>query len=181
MNKRKLRGAVIGYGFISAAGHVPGYLKRRADWDDVEIVAIADICPVRRNLAQEALPRAAIYKDYRQLLKAKAANLDFVDISTPPCDHAAIAHAALASRFHVLCEKPLSCSIEEAHSLLRHAKAAQKVLFPCHNYKYAPAIKTITELIKGGRIGKVRSVSIKVYRSTHAKGVAEWNSHWRRQ
>ncbi|HUK41666.1 MAG TPA: Gfo/Idh/MocA family oxidoreductase, partial [Candidatus Acidoferrales bacterium] len=144
-------------------------------------VAIADISPVRRKLAQEALPHAAIYNDYRELLKANAANLDFVDISTPPCDHAAIAHAALANRFHVLCEKPLSCTIEEAHSLLTHARTAQRVLFPCHNYKHAPVIKTITEIIRGGRIGKVRSVSIRIYRSTHAKGVAEWNAHWRRQ
>ncbi|MGH7782912.1 MAG: Gfo/Idh/MocA family oxidoreductase, partial [Candidatus Binatia bacterium] len=93
MDKKTLRGAVIGYGFVSAQGHVPAYLKRSQR--DVEIVALADISPVRRDLAQAALPRANIYNDYRSLLDAEAACLDFIDISTPPCDHAAVAHAAL--------------------------------------------------------------------------------------
>ena len=177
----KLRGAVIGYGFISAKGHVPAYLKRSRDLADVDIVAAADISPNRRNLAQEALPQATIYSDYRELLHANAKNLDFVDIATPPCDHASIAHAALASGFHVLCEKPLSCTTEEARSLLQHAKTVRRVLFLCHNYRHAPVIKAITEILQSGRIGKVRLVSLNIYRSTHAKGVKEWNSHWRRQ
>jgi predicted dehydrogenase len=181
MNKRKLRGAVIGYGFISAKGHVPAYLKRSGDAGDVDIVAVADISPMRRNLAQEALPQATIYPDYRDLLHANTSKLDFVDIATPPCDHAAIAHAALVNGFHVLCEKPLACTLEEARSLLQHAKAAQRVLFPCHNYKHAPVVKAIHKIVQSGRIGKVHSVSLNIYRSTHAKGVTEWNSHWRRQ
>ncbi len=45
---RRLRGALIGYGFIGAQGHVPAYLKR----SDVEIVAVADVCPARRDLDQ---------------------------------------------------------------------------------------------------------------------------------
>ena len=80
---RKLRGAIIGYGFISGKGHAPAYLKR----EDVEIVAIADIAEGRRQFASETLPKARIYSDYRALLDAEAGNLDFVDVSTPPCDH----------------------------------------------------------------------------------------------
>jgi predicted dehydrogenase len=181
MNKKNLRGAVIGYGFISATGHIPAYLKRSQDLADVAIVAVADICPLRRNLAQEAIPEARIYSDYRELLDAEASRLDFVDISTPPCDHAAIAHAALAGGFHVLCEKPLTRTTEEARSLLDHAKRVERVLFPCHNYKHAPMIKAIREIIQNGRIGKIRSVTVNIYRNAHAKGVTEWNSHWRRE
>ena len=176
-----LRGGVIGYGFIAAKGHIPGYRRRSEDSTDVEIAAVADICPVRRNLAQESLPHARIYSDYRALLEAEASNLDFVDISTPPCDHAAIAHAALAAGFHVLCEKPLTHTTEEARSLLDHAKKAQRVIFPCHNHKHAPMVKAIRKIIQSGRIGKVRSVTLNTYRDTHAKGVTEWNSHWRRE
>jgi predicted dehydrogenase len=42
-------------------------------------------------------------------------------------------------------------------------------------------IKAIREIIQSGRIGKVRSATLKTYRNTHAKGVIEWNSHWRRE
>jgi len=75
MEKRKLRGALIGYGFISARGHTPAYIAR----DDVEIVAVADVSSVRTNLAHQTLPQARIYTDFRRLLKHEAANLDFAD------------------------------------------------------------------------------------------------------
>jgi predicted dehydrogenase len=177
---KKLRGAVIGYGFISSKGHIPAYLERAKSQGDVEIVAVADISEGRRNQAQEALPKARIYSGYQALLASEAANLDFVDISTPPCDHAAIAHASMDRGLHVLCEKPLTTTLEDARKLLDHAKSSQRVLFPCHNYKHAPVVRTIREIIASGKIGKVRSLTLNTYRNTHAKGVTEWKTHWRR-
>jgi predicted dehydrogenase len=180
-SNQKLRGAVIGYGFISGKGHIPAYLERAKKQGDVEIVAVADICEARRNLAQEALPKARIYADYKALLASEAGNLDFVDISTPPCDHAEIAHAAFDRGLNVLCEKPLTTTLEQAASLLEHARKARRVLFPCHNYKHAPVVRAIREIIESGRIGKIRSITLNTYRNTHAKGVTEWKTHWRRE
>jgi predicted dehydrogenase len=177
---KPLRGAVIGYGFISGKGHIPAYLQRANAQKDVEIVAVADICEARRSSAQEALPKARIYSDYRALLASEFERLDFVDISAPPCDHAEIAHAALDHGLHVLCEKPLTVSLEEAESLLQHAEKAKRVLFPCHNYKHAPVVTAIREIIQSGKIGKVRSITLNTFRNTHAKGVTEWKTHWRR-
>jgi predicted dehydrogenase len=171
---------VIGYGFISGKGHIPSYLDRAQKSGDVQIVAIADICEARRAQARKALPEARLYDDYQSLLKAESAHLDFVDISTPPCDHAQIAHAALDAGLHVLCEKPLTTTLEDAKSLLDHAVRAKRVLFPAHNYKHAPVVKTIREIIESGKIGTVRSVALSTYRNTHAKGVTEWNTNWRR-
>ena len=173
---QKLRGAVIGYGFISGKGHIPAYLQR----SDLEIVAVADICEARRELAAKALPRARIYPDYRSLLEKESSQLDFVDISTPPCDHAEIALAALDQRLHVLCEKPLTTSIEDAVRMLKKAKEVKRVLFPCHNYKHAPVVRAIQDIISSGQIGKVHSLTLNTYRNTHAKGVTEWKTHWRR-
>ncbi len=176
----QLRGAVIGYGFISGKGHIPAYLER----SDTEIVAVADICEARRAAAKATLPNARIYSDYQTLLEQEMSDgkgrLDFVDISTPPCDHAKIAHAALDRGLHVLCEKPLTTTLEEARDLLDHAKRAKRVLFPCHNYKHAPVVRAIREIIESGRIGRVRSLTLNTYRNTHAKGVPEWRTHWRR-
>ena len=180
MSNKMLKGAVIGYGFISGKGHIPSYLERDRVKGDVRIIAIADICEARRALAQKTLPEARIYSDYQSLLKAEAQNLDFVDISTPPCDHAKIAHAALDAGLHVLCEKPITTTLEEAKSLIAKANAVKRVFFPCHNYKHAPVVKAIREVIESGRIGTVRSVNLSTYRNTHAKGVTEWNTDWRR-
>src|SRR5580704_5600630 len=119
----QLKGAVVGYGFISGKGHIAAYLQRARERRDVEIVAVADLCEGRRHQAQEALPGVRIYSDYQALLGSES-GLDFVDISTPPCDHAAIAHAALDRGLHVLCEKPLTTSLADAKSLLEHAVRA---------------------------------------------------------
>jgi predicted dehydrogenase len=179
---QKLRGALIGYGFIMEKGHAAGYRQRAVGGGgDVEIVAISDISADRRAEAQAAWPQARIYSDFRSLLDAEAGQLDFVDIATPPSDHAAIALEALARGLHVLCEKPLAASIDEARTMLRQAVKSERVLYPCHNYKHAPVIKTVRGLIKSGRIGKVHLVTLQTFRNTHAKGVTGWRTDWRRE
>jgi predicted dehydrogenase len=177
---RPLRGAVIGYGFISGQGHVPAYLERMKTLGDVELVAVADICEARREKAKANLPGVHIYDSAEALLEAEWKHLDFVDVCTPPRFHAEIAHMALDKGLHVLCEKPLTCTLEEAASLMQHATEARRVIFPCHNYKHAPVVKAIREIIESGAIGQVRSVTLNTFRNTHAKGVTEWNTHWRR-
>lgn len=179
--ENKLRGAVVGYGFITGKGHVPAYLERAKKKGDVEIIAIADICEARRSKARAEIPGVRVYQDHRALLHAERSNLDFVDISTPPYMHAEITHAALDCGLHVLCEKPLTISIADATSMLEHATRTKCVLFPCHNYKHAPVVKAIRDVIDSGCIGKVRSVTLSTFRNTHAKGVNEWNTHWRRE
>src|SRR6185436_3538833 len=49
------------------------------------------------------------------------------------------------------------------------------------NYMHAPAIRAIGEIIHSGQIGKVHSVTLNIYRDTHAKGITGWNSDWRRE
>jgi predicted dehydrogenase len=173
---QRLRGALVGYGFIGAQGHVPAYLQR----NDVELVAVADVCPARRVRVAAQLPGAATYASVDEMLSAEGGRLDFVDIATPPCDHAPIAHRALEMGLHVLCEKPLATSLAGARSLLEHAVRARRVLFPAHNYKHAPVVRAITEVVRSGRIGRVRSVTVDTFRTTHARGVLEWNPDWRR-
>jgi predicted dehydrogenase len=176
MSNPKLRAALVGFGFIGGKGHAPAYQQR----SDLEVVAVADICGARRDAARAALPNARIYEDYRALLAGEPA-LDFVDVATPPCDHAEIASAAFDRGLHVLCEKPLTTTLAEAAGMLAHAARARRVVFPCHNYKHAPVVKAIRQIIDRGEIGRVRSLTLNTYRNTHAKGVPEWKTHWRRE
>jgi predicted dehydrogenase len=181
--RNPLRGAIIGYGFIMEKGHAAGY-RARAQPDgpkDVDIVAVADVSEKRRALAKEHFPGARIYDSHGALLEAEQGTLDYADIATPPADHAAVTHAALDRGLHVLCEKPLATSIDEARSMLRHAAEAQRVLHPCHNYKHAPVIKAVRAILDEGRIGKVHLVTLQTFRNTHARGVGEWRPHWRRE
>src|SRR4051812_3355261 len=170
-----LRGAIVGFGFISGKGHTPAYQKR----EDVEIVAVADVSPARLEAARAAAPGARLYADHRELL-AKETRLDFIDIATPPHVHAEIALAALERGIHVLCEKPLTTTLAEARALVDAARAHRRVVYPAHNYKHAPVVKFAQQIIQSGRIGAVRAITLNTFRTTHAKGVPEWKTDWRR-
>lgn len=174
---RPLQGALIGFGFIAEKGHVPAYLSAP---DQIQIAAVADVCAARREKARQVLPHARIYPDTKALLTAEARQIDFVDIATPPCDHAAIAHAAFEHGLHVFCEKPIATSAADARAMLDHALAAKRVFFPSHNYKHAPVIKAIRRLLESGEIGPIHLVTLDTFRTTHARGVAEWQPNWRR-
>ena len=174
---RPLQGALIGFGFIAEKGHVPAYLTAP---DKIQIAAVADVCAARREKARQILPHARIYADTKTLLTAEARQLDFVDIATPPCDHAAIAHAAFEHGLHVFCEKPIATSAADARSMLDHALAAKRVFFPSHNYKHAPVIKAIRRVLESGELGPIHLVTLDTFRTTHARGVADWQPDWRR-
>jgi predicted dehydrogenase len=174
---RPLQGALIGFGFIAEKGHVPAYLAAPGMF---EIVAVVDVCAARRERARQILPNARIYPDTKTLMSTEGRRLDFVDIATPPCDHAAIAHAAFEHGLHVFCEKPIATSSADARAMLDHATQAKRVFFPSHNYKHAPVIKAIRSVLESGELGPIHLVTLDTFRTTHAKGVPEWHPDWRR-
>jgi predicted dehydrogenase len=173
-----LRGALVGYGFISENGHAPEY-RRLSSAGAVEITAVADICPERRRAAGRTFSALRQYETHLDLLRNER-EIDFVDIATPPYAHAEIAYAALARGLHVLCEKPLAVTGREARALAEHAERCGRVLFPCHNYRHAPVIKTVRSVLASGEIGPVTLVTLQTFRVTHARGVDEWLPDWRR-
>src|SRR3954467_12081952 len=169
-----LKGGIVGFGFIGASGHFPAYAAR----NDVEIVAIADVCKARLDVAPPLLPRARFYDSHEEMLARE--DLDFVDIAAPPAFHHDIALAALRRGAHVLCEKPITTSVAEALEICDAARRHRRVFFPAHNYKHAPVVKVAVQTARGGGIGAVRPVTLTTFRTTHAKGVPEWRADWRR-
>jgi len=125
------------------------------------------------------IPGVKTYASHRELLDAGLA-LDFVDIATPPCDHLEIALDAARRGLHVLCEKPITTSIAQARAMLLAAQEHEVTIFPCHNYKHAPVVKEMKRVIEDGSIGRVRSAVLSTFRTTNAKGTADWMVDWRR-
>jgi predicted dehydrogenase len=167
---------VIGCGFIAENGHLPAYAKHDGAF---EIVAVADANSARRARAATLVPGAKIHESAEAMLDTPG--LDFVDVCLPPSEHARFAHLAFDRGLHVLCEKPLATTPEDARSMLEHATRTKRVLFPCHNYKHAPVIRTVRRVLDSGVIGKVNLVTLHTFRNTHARGVAEWRPDWRRE
>jgi predicted dehydrogenase len=174
---RVLNGAIIGFGFISSKGHMPAYQERMKQVGDVSIIAVCDICFERKMHIPDGV---RFYSDYVELIKNEYMNLDFVDISTHPADHYKIAKMAIEFGLNVLCEKPLTISIEDSRNLIQLAIQSRKVLYPCHNYKFSPVINSVREILKSKIIGIVQAVTIQTFRNTHAIGTEEWIPDWRR-
>jgi len=176
----RLRGALVGFGFIAESGHSPEY-QRLVAAGELDVVAIADGNAERRSAAARAFPAARIFASHEALLDRTKGELDFLDITTPPYAHASIAHAALDRGLHVLCEKPLTVTGAEANALADHARKANRVLFPCHNYRHAPVVREVRDMLSSGAIGPVSLVTLQTFRTTHARGVADWRPDWRRE
>jgi len=168
----KLKGAIIGNGFIANHGHFPAYLKR----NDVSIIAVSDI--VKRDHPDNRL-NYVYFNDYKQMLD-QINDLHFVDISTHAGSHYEIAKDCLNHGLHVLCEKPLTINFSQALELYKLAQKNKLILFPCHNYKHSPVVKSIKRVVKSNKIGKIHTVTLNTFRNTHAVGTNDWKPDWRR-
>ena len=108
---------------MASRGHAPAYARRQ----DVDIVAIADICERRLTIAREELQDVRLYRSAEELIAREGREYsDFVDIATPPVFHAPIAAQAIERGLHVLCEKPLTTSSADARRLIDLAKKSPR-------------------------------------------------------
>jgi predicted dehydrogenase len=178
---KPLQGALVGYGFIAEKGHLPAYEEARRSGLPVGIAAIADPCPARLRAALAKDPTLRVYDDARALFACERGRIDFVDITTPPSEHAALAHRGFDAGLHVLCEKPVATSAADARRMIAHATEAERVFFPSHNYKHAPVVKAVRRVIDEGLIGDVHLVTLHTFRNTHARGTSDWKPDWRRE
>lgn len=173
MGSPMLRGGIVGLGNVALHGHVPGWLSR----GDVEIVAATDTDPARRAAAAERLPACRWYDSTDRLMAD--AELDFVDICTPPSSHAALIRAALEHGLHVLCEKPLVGSLEDLRALVELAAGTARVLHTVHNWHHAPIVRQTRALVAGGAIGRVTAATWQTLRTRPAAAADGGGSNWR--
>ncbi|MFB2585133.1 Gfo/Idh/MocA family protein [Herbiconiux liukaitaii] len=156
-----LRVAMIGYGFMGAA-HSVGWRQAPAVFelpDDVEMAVVVgrNAGAVAEAAAQWGWAESAT--DWREVIARD--DIDIVDIVTPGDSHAEIAIAALEAGKHVLCEKPLANTVDEAERMTRAAEAAAAKGVRAtvgFTYRRVPAVTLLRDLIAEGRIGRVQQV-----------------------
>jgi len=85
-------------------------------------------------------------------------SIHVVDVATPNDSHFAIAMAALKAKKHVLCEKPLAMSLQQAKAMAAQAKKSKVRVGLWHNYRRAPATALAARMIRRGDLGDVRQV-----------------------
>lgn len=152
MSDKLLRVGVIGAGRIAEMRHIPEYLSNK----NVELVAIADIDKVQLEEMGKKFKISKLYTDYKDMLKNE--KLDAVSVCTPNYLHAPITIDALESGLHVLVEKPMATSLEEADKMIETAEKKGKILMVGHNQRLAPGHQIAKKVIESGILGKINMV-----------------------
>jgi predicted dehydrogenase len=172
-----LRGALLGCGNIAQLGHLPAYGAISPDGERCQVVAAADLEPENLGRVQQLVPGIRIYGQVQELLDE--VRPDFVDICAPPNAPDELIEQAIAAGCHILCEKPLSSTVEGAIALGAAIRASKLVYMPGHHYHFAPAWQSIRAAIDQGAIGVPAFGSIRIERLRANDGNAHWNPVWR--
>lgn len=146
----KLRVGVVGCGSIAKHRHLPEYHANQ----NVELVALCDVVLESAEKAVETYGGKA-YESYQEMIDSE--NLDIVSVCTPNYLHAPVSIYASKAGAHVLCEKPMATSKEEADEMIAAAKASGKKLMIAHNQRFVPSHQKAKSLIESGEVGKVYS------------------------
>jgi predicted dehydrogenase len=157
----ELRIGMVGHAFMGAA-HSQAWRTVNHAFDlplRARLVAVCgrDEARVRSAAARLGWERAGT--DWRELVASD--DIDVIDVCTPGDSHAEIAIAALESGKHVVCEKPLANTVEEARAMVAVAERARAggVRSMCgFNYRRVPAVSFLRQLVAAGRLGTIRHV-----------------------
>ncbi|TFE00719.1 Gfo/Idh/MocA family protein [Jeotgalibacillus salarius] len=147
---KKLRVGVIGCGSIASRRHLLEYQQN----EGAEIAAVVDIVEERAQEMAEAFGAKA-YTRYEEMLQDET--IDAVSVCLPNYLHAKVSIDALNAGKHVLCEKPMATSREEAEEMNLAAKTNNKKLMIAHNQRFVPSHQRAKKLLDSGELGKVYS------------------------
>ena len=147
---RKLR-----IGFIGTGGIANSHMKAYKQFDDVEVVAGADLIEGKAAdfFAKYDLPNVRCYTDYKQMIAE--CDLDAVSICTYNRQHAVPAMYAMQHGLHVLLEKPMTVTLDEAVELCRVEKETGKILSIGFQPRFDPNMQEIGRIVRSGVLGKI--------------------------
>jgi len=151
-----IRIAVVGLGRSGYSIHV-ARLRNDARF---RIVAVTDWLEERRNEVAGELGCEA-YPDHQALLRSAEAEVAVA--ASYSNTHAPISRDVLNSGRHAICEKPIADSLAAARSMLEAAKRNRRKLLVHHNYRFAPDVRHILDVIRTKRIGEVFEVRMRSF------------------
>ncbi len=164
---KKIRVGMIGGG----QGAFIGEVHRRAFRldDRFQLVGGAfDADPARgRAFGLElGLDPARLYDNYEALIRGESAlppeeRIELVSVVTPNFLHFPIADALAAAGFHVMCEKPMTLNSDEAAKLAETVRRSGTLFAVMHNYIGYPMVKLARDLVRAGKLGKLRKITVR--------------------
>jgi predicted dehydrogenase len=139
---------IIGYGYWG-----PNLVRNFMEVGPSRVVGVCDLRTERLAPLKARYPTIETTGDYRELIRNPA--IDAVAVATPVSSHFDIAMAALRAGKHLLVEKPLAATVEQAKRLLDEASRNRCVLMVDHTFVYTGAVRKIKEIIESRDLGKI--------------------------
>src|SRR5687767_8825902 len=180
---RRIRLGMVGGG----TGAFIGYVHRIASRLDGDYELVAGALSSRPSVARESgrnlgLDPKRIYASYEEMAAKEAARedgIEAVSIVTPNHMHFGPAKAFLEAGIHVICDKPLTSTLEDARALreIKPAKGAKFLL--THNYTGYPLVRQARQMVRDGVLGKIRGVQAEYPQDWLTTEVHNKQADWR--
>ncbi|MET4632389.1 Gfo/Idh/MocA family protein [Kaistia defluvii] len=159
---RRIRLGMVGGGQGAFIGAVHRIAARMDDQYDLVAGALSsDPARAKASAADLGIAEDRAYTSYEEMAKAEAARpdgIEVVSIVTPNHVHAPAAKAFLKAGIHVICDKPMTLTVEESKELVELVKSSGKIFMLTHNYTGYPMIRQARAMIANGDLGEIRLV-----------------------
>lgn len=156
VNVKPVKTGVIGLGAIGER-LINGFKEN----SQINVSAVCDIDPTRARKVAEGLDGANWFTEYSELLAVK--DIELVYVAVPPAFHKAVVLEAVQQGKHILCEKPLANSLEEAHQMWKAAEGAGIVHAMNFPLNYSTGLNKMAELLANGYIGDLRRINLSMH------------------
>ncbi|GAA5501890.1 hypothetical protein Dxin01_01629 [Deinococcus xinjiangensis] len=180
---RRLRWCMVGGGndaFIGAVHRLAANLDGH-----YELMAGAlSSTPEKSRASGEALglPTDRIYGTWQEMLEQERQRPDPVEvisIVTPNHLHFPVALGAVQAGFHVICDKPLVHTTEQAYALQKAVQDAGNVFAVTYNYSGYPMIRQARQMVRGGQLGQLRKVVVEYHQGWLSRDDSGKQAAWR--
>jgi UDP-N-acetylglucosamine 3-dehydrogenase len=145
---QRLRGLVAGLGVMGSH-----HLRVLLAIEDVEVAAVVDPDAERRAVAERSMPGLRTFERLDEALETE--RLDFAALAVPVVELPRCAHEVLAAGVHVLVEKPMAPSEEDALAIIKDAEARGLILGVGHVERFNPAVVALKRKLEQGLIGSI--------------------------
>ena len=163
-NKRPLRLGMVGGGQGAYIGNIHRIAARQdGAWQLVAGAFDVDAARGHSFAAAEGLDPSRSYDDYKAMIAGELAREDRIDavaICTPNFTHFPISKAFLEAGFNVICEKPLTATLEDAVELEKLVRESGQFMGVTYTYSGYPMVHHARQMVAAGDLGKIRTVQV---------------------
>lgn len=149
---------MVNIGVVGCGYWGPNLIRNFGQIKECKVMSCSDLSEDRLNHIKNLHPDIKTTKDYMDIINDK--KIDAIVIATPVSTHFGIAKKALLNGKHVLIEKPITNSSENAKELIEIAKKQKKVLMVDHTFEYTSAVNKIKEMIDNNNLGRILSIDM---------------------